>query len=122
MRFPRATHPDRGIAYRAVLDGSESEVILRAFVLPEGKFQVATADVLILLPSEYPDVPPDMFYFHPWLRLAPRNRYPAAADQPRQFDGGRWPRWSRHSQDWRPGIDGLRTMIKRVQAALTEAA
>ena len=112
---------DRGIAYREVTDGRNSGVVIRDFSLPEKKFQVMAADVLILLPSGYPDIPPDMFYVKPWLSLVPENRYPTAADQPLQFDGERWQRWSRHNQTWRQGIDGLRTVIKRVETAIAEA-
>ena len=113
---------DRGLAYEEVTDGGNQGVILRGVALPEGKFQIEAADVLILLPGGYPDVPPDMFYTKPWLRLAQGNRYPMAADQPLQFADENWQRWSRHNNAWRPGIDCLRTMIKRVEAAIARAA
>ncbi len=103
-------------------DSGLSGVIIRGFALPAGKFQVAAADVLVLLPSGYPDVPPDMFYTEPWLRLAQGNSYPARAGRPHCFAGVQWQRWSRHNHEWRPGIDGLRTMIKRIETAIEDAA
>lgn len=113
---------NRNLTYDEVMDSGSSGVIIRGFALPEGKFQVTAADVLVLLPSGYPDVPPDMFYTEPWLRLAQGNCYPARADQPHSFAGVRWQRWSRHNHEWRPGIDGLRTMIKRIETAIEDAA
>lgn len=112
---------DRGLAYEEATDSGHQGVVIRNLALPDGKFQVATADVLILLPGGYPDVPPDMFYTKPWLCLADGNRYPTSADQSLRFGGESWQRWSRHNNAWRPGIDGLRTMIKRVEAAFAAA-
>lgn len=112
----------RGLAYREVTDGAQRGVILTGFILPAAKYQVDAASILILLPNGYPDVAPDMFYALPWLQLVPAQRYPNAADQPVQFEGHRWQRWSRHNTSWRPGVDGLSTMLKRVEQALLEAA
>jgi hypothetical protein len=35
--------------------------------------------------------------------------------------GHNWQRWSRHNNSWRPGVDGLHTMIKRIEHALAKA-
>ena len=85
-------------------------------------YDAERADVLILIPNGYPDVRPDMFHLTPWVKLRNGNRYPKAADQPVAFNGGNWQRWSRHCDDWRPGIDGIWTMLKRVEHALLVAA
>lgn len=113
---------DRGLAFEEVREGGQQAIILRGFALPVGRFDAATADILIYLPAGYPDNPPDMFYCQPWLKLIPANRYPRAADQPQTFGGQSWQRWSRHNTDWRPGVDGIWTMMKRVENALLEAA
>jgi hypothetical protein len=68
-----------------------------------------------------PDVAPDMFFCDPWLTLVSADRYPTCADQPHAFMGRNWQRWSRHNTSWRPGVDGLHTMIKRIEHALAEA-
>lgn len=63
-----------------------------------------------------------MFYCLPWLKLRATNSYPRAADQQHTFRGQIWQRWSRHNNTWRPGIDGINTMVKRIERALAEAA
>jgi hypothetical protein len=112
---------DRGACYEEVLDGSQQGVIIRGYALPPGQFDVAQTDVLILLPPGYPDAAPDMFYLLPWVRLAQHQRYPHAADQPFSFHRQIWQRWSRHNTDWRPGVDGIWTMLQRVAHALEVA-
>ena len=111
---------DHKFAYHEITDGSQKAIILSDFGLPECKFQVQKASVLILLPPGYPDVPPDMFHTLPWLQLTSSGQYPYRADQPVKFNGESWQRWSRHSGEWRPGTDGIRTMIQRVEHALRE--
>jgi len=113
---------ERGIAFEEVTDGGQQAVILRGFVLPSGRFDNSMADILILLPAGYPDSPPDMFHALPWISLVSPNRYPRAADQPVVFSGQKWQRWSRHNNAWRAGVDGIWTMLKRIQTALEEAA
>jgi len=110
------------IVYKEVEEGGRKGIVLIAYSLPAARFDANKADILILLPSGYPDVGPDMFYLLPWVRLVAGNRYPKAADQPLQFCGQKWQRWSRHNPEWRPGIDGIWTMLKRIDAALQVAA
>jgi hypothetical protein len=111
----------RSIPYREI-DGSQKAILLQGYELPRDRFDAANADVLILLPASYPDCAPDMFYALPWLRLVGTSRYPTAADVPLDFEGKSWQRWSRHNDAWRPGIDGIWTMLKRVDCALAVAA
>lgn len=111
-----------GYAYEEIQDTKRTGIVLKSLALPEGRYDAGQADVLILLPSGYPDVAPDMFYLTPWLRLVSRNAYPPQADQPFQFSGRNWQRWSRHNRQWRAGRDGIWTMIKRVEHAIGEAA
>jgi hypothetical protein len=113
---------EKGIVYEEAQDGSQKAVILRSYLLPAGRFDSAHADILILLPPGYPDVSPDMFYLVPWVRIAGANRFPSRADVPLTFRGQQWQRWSRHSTEWRPGVDGIWTMMKRIDTALKAAA
>jgi E2/UBC family protein E/multiubiquitin len=113
---------DKRIAYREVVDGGQRGVIFPEYPLPAGLFDAAKADLLILIPPGYADLPPDMFYMLPWVKLSGRNALPRAADQPHVFEGRTWQRWSRHNTDWRPGVDGIWTMLKRVDCALETAA
>lgn len=112
----------KGFVYEEHDEGGQKALIFRARKLPEGRFDATQADVLIQLPSGYPDVGPDMFYLFPWVKLADGNSYPKAADQSLDFAGQTWQRWSRHCDDWRHGVDGIWTMLKRVEHALQVAA
>lgn len=112
----------KGIAFQEIEENGKKAVILKERPLPNGRFDAAKADVLILLPKGYPDVAPDMFYLTPWVKLAASNKYPNKADQALNFAGQKWQRWSRHNKEWRPGVDGIWTMIKRVEDALEKAA
>lgn len=111
----------RDLVARLVTEAGHTAVLIERFPLPAGKFDHAQTDLLILLPGGYPDCPPDMFYCDPWLKLPPAGRFPTAADVAHQFAGRTWQRWSRHNSTWRPGIDGLHTMVLRVERALEEA-
>jgi hypothetical protein len=111
----------KGIEYEEHEECGQKGVILEARPLPTGRFDAEQADILILLPSGYPDAAPDMFYLLPWVKLTNGGRYPRAADQPFQFRGQSWQRWSRHNREWRPGADGIWTMLKRVEFALRGA-
>ena len=113
---------ERGIRFEEHENGGQKAVIVKGFGLPSGRFDAPTADILILLPSGYSDSPPDMFYTLPWLRLAGSNRYPNRADISFMFQGRKWQRWSRHNNEWRAGVDGIWTMLKRVETALECAA
>jgi len=111
----------RAVAFEEI-EQPQKAVVLRGVVLPPGRFDATNADILILLPASYPDSAPDMFYALPWLRLAGSSNYPNAANAALDFHGQNWQRWSRHNDAWRPGIDGIWTMIKRLETALAEAA
>lgn len=112
---------DRGITFDEVGDGAQRGIVLRDFSLPPGLFAVETADILIILPGGYPDVPPDMFFSNPWLKLKANDHYPYAAEAALSFAGKNWQQWSRHNNEWRPGTDGIWTMLKRVETALRKA-
>lgn len=112
----------RGVVFQELDEAGLKALVLPSFGLPQGHFDATAADILILLPSGYPDAAPDMFHAIPWLRLAVSGTYPRCADQPVAFAGRNWQRWSRHNGAWRSGADGIWTMIKRVETALAEAA
>jgi hypothetical protein len=107
-----------GYSFEEADTGGQKGVILKGVVLPESKYDSGKVDVLFLIPNGYPDAPPDMFYTNPWLRLQPGGNDPRAADQPVDFAGIKWQRWSRHSDQWRPGRDGIWTLIKRFEHAV----
>lgn len=112
----------QGIEFEVVGDRSGAGVILKGFQLPEGVFDQTHVDLLIMLPPGYPDACPDMFYVLPWIKALKTGRYPHAADVSHQFAGQTWQRWSRHSQIWRPGVDGIQTMVARARNAFKKCA
>jgi Prokaryotic E2 family E len=113
---------DRGLMWEEVVDGANKGIIFLNFNLPAERFNVPTANILIVLPGLYPDAPPDMFYSSPQLKLAATGALPRATEVTFSFHGQSWQRWSRHNNEWRPGIDGISTMLKRVEHALEVAA
>jgi hypothetical protein len=105
---------NKGYTYVEAEQGGQKGLVIQGMTLPQGRYSAPSVDVLILLPPGFPDVGPDMFYTLPWVQLVPEGKYPKAADQPYDFNGQRWQRWSRHSNEWRPGRDGIQTVMKRV--------
>ena len=93
-------------------------LVVEGWKLPECKFDCAEADLLIELPSGYPDSAPDMFYLYPWVRIRDTGNWPSRADVSHSFEDRSWQRWSRHSSEWRPGVDGIQTVLRRVDTAL----
>jgi hypothetical protein len=113
---------DNGYVYDVIQDNGSTGVVLRNFTLPPGKFLQAVADTLILLPLGYPDACPDMFFMFPTVTLAATGAMPRATHGTLNFAGRSWQQWSRHSGHWRPGVDGIHTMLVRALNALQEAA
>ena len=113
---------ERGIAYKEIEDGGIKGIIIQGYRLPDGRFDHDVADVLIIIPSNYPDAAPDMFHTMPWVKVVSTSSYPIRADQPVTFAGQNWQRWSRHADSWRPGKDGIWTVLKRVEHAIEVAA
>lgn len=110
------------IVFEEVVERNQKGLILKQYRLPSGHYDLETTDILILLPSGYPDIAPDMFFLLPWVKLARSQKYPSRANISYQFKGQNWQRWSRHNRQWRRGVDGIWTMLKRVNNALEVAA
>lgn len=114
----------KGLEFREISDGAIKGLIIDNFpVKPEGKFTLSSSSLLIILPTGYPDVPPDMFYFQPEIKLSSTNAYPAQADQKPIHFQQVWQQWSRHApaSQWRPGRDGIQSYLQRVVTALNTA-
>ena len=97
-------------------------VVLPDYSLPSG-LAPNQADLLLRLSPSYPDVPPDMWWFHPALRRRDGGTIPNA-DVTEQHLGKAWQRWSRHLEphQWRPGADSLRTYLAILGSNLMLAA
>jgi Prokaryotic E2 family E len=81
-----------------------------------------TCDVLILIPDGYATTKLDSFYTTPHLKRADGSDPQAATGTPTLF-GKTWQFWSRHldGNDWRVGVDGLRTYLSYVRGELRGA-
>jgi hypothetical protein len=102
---------DRGIPHEVRAEGGMICVVLANWPLPPG-YGRPSADLLIRIPSGYPDLPPDMWWFDPPARLADGSS-PPATESTEQYLGRSWQRWSRHFQtgQWKSGVDGLESYV-----------
>lgn len=112
---------DHNLGFEICENRNQQAIIFPDYQLPEGLFDQGTVRLLIVLPKNYPNAAPDMFFADPWITLKGTGRYPRKADVPFEFAGTRWQRWSRHNNEWRRGTDGIHTMFARVKRALLEA-
>ena len=122
--FDREYLTEKGYEFQEETDSNLKGLIIKRWTLPENKFTLEQSDLLILLPDGYPDISPDMFYFFPALLLKPTNRYARATEAFQSFRGTNWQRWSRHldANQWRKGVDGIHTYLRRVDEALRAAS
>ena len=97
-------------------------VVLPGYSLPPG-LAPNRATLLLRLSPNYPDVPPDMWWFHPALLRIDGQAIPAT-DVTEHHLGQAWQRWSRHLQpyQWRPGADSIQTYLAILNSDLTQAA
>lgn len=110
------------IAHEVSVDAGMTCVVLAKWPLPPG-YQPEAADLLLRLQAGYPDVPPDMWWFDPAVRLA-NGRVIPATEVTEQHIGRSWQRWSRHFQagQWQSGIDGLESFLALIRRELQRSA
>jgi hypothetical protein len=120
---PDTQYLNERISQHAVAaEGGMICVVLAGFPLPAG-FDRSHSDLLLRLSPGYPDVPPDMWWFDPPLKLADGRTVPAT--EVRETHLGRsWQRWSRHFSQgqWRSGVDCLETFLGLIQRELRREA
>jgi hypothetical protein len=109
---------ERGGEFEITSDANMVCVIIRGYGLPPG-YDRSKSDLLLRLSAGYPDLPPDMWWFDPPLRLA-TGKVIEATDLTEHFLGRSWQRWSRHFSpgQWRSGIDCLETFLALVRKEL----
>lgn len=103
---------DRAFDYQLRQVGSEVHLIIRNWPFPES-YSPRAADILIRIMPGYPLNQLDMFWTSPDVRLA-NGAWPQAAEVHESYEGRIWQRWSRHTQEWRAGVDNLRTFMTAV--------
>lgn len=79
-------------------------------------------DLLVVIPDGYATTKLDSFYTIPKIKCAD-GRDPQNATSDSALFGKTWQFWSRHldDNDWRVGIDGLRTFISYIRGELRNA-
>jgi len=78
----------------------------------------SSVELLIRIPSQYPQAKLDMFWVSPTLRIKDSAAYPNRADHFENHLGRKWQRFSRHLQSWRAGIDGLPMYLSLITRVL----
>lgn len=97
-------------------------VVIRGYVLPPG-YDRAQSDLLLRLSPGFPDVPPDMWWFDPAIRLRD-GRNVQATEVTEHHLGRTWQRWSRHFTpgQWRSGTDSLESFLALIRKELERCA
>jgi hypothetical protein len=113
---------ERGIEYSVSAEANMTCVVFPGYKLPPGYDRVVS-DLLVRLNPGFPDVPPDMWWFNPAIRLAD-GRVAAATEVTEHHLGRTWQRWSRHfnSGQWRSGIDSLESFLALIRRELERCA
>ena len=93
-------------------------VVMPRWPLPNGLDRGAT-DLLVRLTPGYPDIPPDMWWFSPAVRMWNGTALPAT-EVVETYLGRQWQRWSRHLNhgQWKPGVDGLASYLALIRQDL----
>lgn len=115
-----------GYRYSSYSEGANTLLVIENYELPAG-YDPQTVELLLILPSSYPDGQIDMWWFSPAVvfsrtRTEPLNtqvRQPFAGYTPEP--GRQWQRFSRHPK-WRPGVDNLTSYLRAVRSTMEHEA
>jgi Prokaryotic E2 family E len=111
----------RGFEYEVFPEGQMFSLIIRGFELPDG-YEPRIIDLLLRLPSGFPDAAPDMYWAFPIVSYQGGGEPPASSDR-LDYGGRVWQRFSRHlALAWRPGIDNLQTYLRLIRTDLEKGA
>lgn len=100
--------------WERVVEGKKRGLIIRRYGLPQG-YTPIEADLMILIPIDYPTGQLDMFYFSPGVSI--RGKFDIGGLSFESHFGTQWQRWSRH-YTWCPGDDNIITHVSYVQNEL----
>jgi len=113
---------ERGIQYSVSVEANMTCIVFPGYKLPGG-YDRAASDLLLRLQPGFPDVPPDMWWFNPAIRLA-SGGIVQATEVVEKHLGKDWQRWSRHfnAGQWRSGIDSLESFLALIRKELERCA
>jgi hypothetical protein len=109
---------ERGLVYSVTTEANMTCILFPGYGLPSG-YNHEKADLLIRLNPGYPDVPPDMWWFDPPIRLS-GGGVVQATEATENHLGRSWQRWSRHFNNgqWQSGIDSLESYLALIHNEL----
>lgn len=108
-------------AYEATVEGGMVCLTIKEYPLAAG-LSPAANELLVRLPSGFPDVAPDMFWFAEAVTRSDGSVIPATQVSEPHL-GRSWQRWSRHiAGQWRPGIDDIRSYMAYIRSCVNKAA
>lgn len=107
MEFLRGNYND---AWEQVGEADKRGLVISNYRLPCG-YAPDKAELMLLIPANYPGAGIDMFYFSP--SVARTDGQSIGALSAEFHFGQQWQRWSRH-YEWRPGEDSIATHIAYV--------
>jgi len=125
----------QGITYELLTENLPNGTLRRGVLLPGFGFAgnlgiqnngavapCSACDLVILIPDGYATTKLDSFYTLPRLKRVD-GADPQCANGESVLFGKTWQFWSRHlnDQDWRVGIDGLRTFLNIIRTELRSA-
>jgi hypothetical protein len=113
---------ERGFEHSVASEANMTCVVIRGYVLPPG-YDQSQSDLLLRLSAGFPDVPPDMWWFSPAIRLRDGRAVPAT-EVIEHYLGRSWQRWSRHFNpgQWRSGTDSLESFLALIRKELDRCA
>lgn len=108
----------QGFEYELSEFGGNTHLVLKNRELPQA-YTPRVADILIILPPGYSMSPLDMWWTSPIVKLT-SGAMPLNCEHLQTFGEREWQRWSRHYENWRAGVDDLRSFITAMQKELLE--
>lgn len=113
---------EKGYEFDELVDGGFLCIVIKNFRLPPG-YDTETTNLLLRLPTAFPDAQPDMFWCDPPISYA-NGGAPQASESRENYLGRTWQRFSRHLAPgvWRPGIDSLMSYLSLVSQDLARGA
>lgn len=110
---------EKGFSWELKVDGQGACLVIAGYEVSPALFDRDRVDLMVRIPPQYNLAGLDMFYVAPPLTLRATNRSPQAAEQMESHCGVQWQRFSRHlTVPWRPGVDGLSTLLTHASREL----
>ncbi len=106
------------LKFEARVEANMISVVIFDVELPSG-YEPQKVDLLLRLPLQFPQAPPDMFWIDPVVTYVGGAVPPQTQVREHHMDRS-WQRWSRHfgMSHWRPGVDDLRSYMTLIRSTL----